>query len=327
MGRRHVRAVRDAGFRFVGIADRSREALAQARTEAGVSESALHEDGRRLLADLRPECVIVATTAPSHFEYTRLAVEAGARFVLCEKPMAVSLEECDQMIDLCRTHGVALAVNHQMRFMEQYTLPKRIVNGPEFGALASITVVAGNFGIAMNGTHYFEMFRYVTDEPPVEVCAWLARDRVPNPRGPEFEDRGGSVRAVTNSGKRLYLDASPDQGHGVQVTYAGRYGVLWVDELAGEARLVARRAEHRGLPTTRYGMPWDETRLAITPADVTKPSESVLKALVAGRDYPSGEDGRLAVEVLVAAYVSCEHDGVPVRLDDALPRERVFAWA
>jgi predicted dehydrogenase len=241
--------------------------------------------------------------------------------------MAVSLEECDRMIDLCRRHGVTLAVNHQMRFMEQYTLPKNIVNTPGFGGLASITVVAGNFGMAMNGTHYFEMFRYMTDEPPAEVCAWFSPDKIPNPRGPAFEDRAGSVRAVTASGKRFYMDASHDQGHGMQVTYAGRHAILWVDELAGEGRLVARKAEHRRLPTTRYGMPWEETRLAIRPADVLKPSEAVLKALLEGRNYPSGEDGRLAVAVLVAAHVSCERGGAPVHLDGTLPRERVFAWA
>lgn len=327
MGRRHVQVVRNAGLRLVGIADRSREALIQAQTEAQVPEQALHQDAAQLLAELRPECVIVATTAPSHLEFTRLAAEMGAKFVLCEKPMAVSLAECDGMIELCHRHGVTLGVNHQMRFMDQYTLPKQIVNAPEFGALASITVVAGNFGMAMNGTHYFEMFRYVTDDLPVEVCAWFTQDKVPNPRGPEFEDRAGIVRVVTRSGKRLYVDASSDQGHGVQVVYAGRCGVLWVDELAGEGRLVARKAEYRGLPTTRYGMPWDETRLTITPADVIKPSEAVLKALLSGRDYPSGEDGRLAVEVLVAAHVSCERGGAPVRLDGGLPRERVFAWA
>jgi predicted dehydrogenase len=327
MGRRHVQVIRNAGLELVGIADRSRDALGLAKDECSLPDGMLYEDAARLLAERRPRCVVVATTAPSHFEYSRCAVKSGAELVLCEKPLGVSIAECDRMVELCGAHGVRLAVNHQMRFMDQYTIPKQIVEAPPFGGLASVTVVAGNFGMAMNGTHYFEMFRYMTGEAPVEVSAWFSQNKVPNPRGPEFEDRAGVVRAITATGRRFYMDASDDQGHGMQVTYAGKYGVLWVDELAGEARLVVRKAEHRALPTTRYGMPWDESRLTIAPADAIKPSEAVLNALLEGKGYPTGEDGRLAVSVLVAAHVSDERAGARVSVDDALPRDRVFPWA
>ena len=44
--------------------------------------------------------------------------------------------------------------------------------------------------------------------------------------------------------------------------------------------------------------------------------------------YPSGEDGRLALSVLVGAYISHEEGHRPVRIhDEALPRTRVFPWA
>lgn len=327
MGRRHVAVARNAGLDLAGIADQSRDALAQAKLEGNIDDALLYDDAARMLQERRPGCVIIATTAPSHAHYVELAVKSGAKFVLCEKPLGVSIAECDRVLELCARNGVRLAVNHQMRYMEQYTIPKSLVSGPEIGGLTSVTVVAGNFGIAMNGTHYFEMFRFMTGESPAEVSAWFSRNSVPNPRGPEFEDRAGVVRAVTAGGTRFYLDASDDQGHGMQVIYAGKYGALWVDELAGEARLVVRKPEHRNLPTTRYGMPWDERRLTIAPADAIKPSEAVLKALLEGVGYPSGEDGRLAVAVLVAAHVSDEREGAPVAIDDALPRNRVFPWA
>lgn len=328
MGRRHVQAVRGVGLELSAMADTSREALAQVRIDCGLSDEILYEDADRMLREVRPDCVVIATTAPSHCEYTRLAVGAGARFILCEKPMAISLAQCDDMIKLCRDHAVALAINHQMRFMEQYTRPKQLLDSEALGGLRSISVVAGNFGMAMNGTHYFEMFRYMTGAPTVEVRAWFSAEKVPNPRGPQFEDCAGVVRAVTAEGKRFYMDASFDQGHGMQVIYAARNGVIWVDELAGRMRMVVRKAEHRGLPTTRYGMPWEEESIVIAPADAIKPSEAVLRALIAGKDFPSGEEGRLALAVLVAAHASHEHGGAPARLDDdSLPVDRAFAWA
>lgn len=326
MGLRHVQVVRSLGLDLVGLCDARPEALQQA-LQGGV-EAALHfSDARAMLEARKPDCVVVSTTCPSHAALTCLAAESGASHVLCEKPMASSLAECDQMLEACAQSGTKLAINHQMRFMEQYTLAREIVRSEEFGGLGSVTVIAGNFGIAMNGSHYFEMFRYLTDEPAAEAAAWFSPNRVANPRGPEFEDRAGSIRLETASGRRFYLEVGDDQGHGVRVVYAGRCGVLVVDELAGRMSVDVRDAPHRREPTTRYGMPGTERSIRIEPADSVAPSRAVLDALLHGEDWPTGEDGRLAVATLVAAYQSDESGHAPVRIDGRLPRERRFPWA
>lgn len=328
MGRRHIQVVRDLGLNLVGICDLNPEALSLTTEENNVKPELHFLDVRHLLEQTKPECVIIATTAPTHCEYTCLSAESGAKYVLCEKPLAVSLSECDKMIKVCAHKGTELAVNHQMRFMEQYTEPKRIVASDAFGGLSSITVVAGNFGMAMNGTHYFEMFRYMADEDPVEVSAWFSPGTVPNPRGPQFEDRAGAVRLTTSSGKRYYMEISADQGHGVNVIYSGPYGQLVVDELAGNAKLITRNEEYRNLPSTRYGMPTMESNFKIQPADVIGPSRDVLNALLNKTNFPTGVDGRLAVSVLVGAYVSDEDGHRPVRInEEPLPSDRVFPWA
>jgi predicted dehydrogenase len=189
-------------------------------------------------------------------------------------------------------------------------------------------VVGGNFGMAMNGTHYFEMFRYMTDESPDEVTAWFSPEEIPNPRGQQFEDRAGAIRITTSSGKRFYMEVSADQGHGIRVIYSGPYGQLTVDELSGKMELVVREDEYRNLPSTRYGMPAVTRDYSIEPADVIAPSKAVLNALINGTNFPSGEHGRLAVSALVAAYVSDESGHLPVKVDvKNLPIDRVFPWA
>jgi predicted dehydrogenase len=213
-----------------------------------------------------------------------------------------------------------------MRF--QYTETKRIIESDAFGGLCSITVVGGNLGMAMNGTHYFEMFRYMTDEAPVEVSAWFSPEKVPNPRGPQFEDPAGAVRLTSASGKRFYMEISADQGHGLHVICAGPYGQLVLDELAGNVKLITRNEEYRNLPSTRYGMPTMEKNFKIQSVDVIGTSRAVLVALLNKTNFPSGEDGRLALSVLVGAYVSDENGHRSVRIDEELlPRERVFPWA
>jgi predicted dehydrogenase len=215
-----------------------------------------------------------------------------------------------------------------MRFMEQYLIPKAITEDEAFGGLKSVTVVGGNFGMSMNALHYFEMFRFMTGEAPRLVTSWFSDAVVPNPRGPQFQDRAGAVRLETASGKRFYLDCGVDQGHGMQVIYAGPYGHVYVDELAGVVHSTVREEQYRALPTTRYGMPAHRTTQTIAPADVIAPSSAVLQALIRGDHYPDGADGRLAMAVLVGAYLSHERGHAAIDLErDELPADRVFPWA
>lgn len=316
MGMRHASVVRDLNLQLVGISDIIPETLATAGTQLALDADKCFDDPMAMIDAARPDVLVVSTTAPTHRDLVVHAARIGVAAVLCEKPAATSIAACDAMIEACQNSGTRLAINHQMRFMEQYQKPKALVNSPAYGGLGSIIVSAGNFGMAMNGTHYFEMFRYLTDEAPVSVNAWFSPEALPNPRGPQFTDAAGSVRITTASGKRFYLDCSPDQGHGMFVTYNCRNGRIDIDELSGQMTMTVRDEQHREMPTTRYGMPYSVRTEAITPADAVAPTRSVLEALLAGDNYPTGEDGRLAMQALVAAHVSNRRGGSTVRLDD-----------
>ena len=52
-----------------------------------------------------------------HAEYTIRAARAGVH-VLCEKPMAITVDECQAMIDACREHRVKLMVAYRLHFEE-----------------------------------------------------------------------------------------------------------------------------------------------------------------------------------------------------------------
>ena len=327
MGRRHIKVVSQLGWDLVGVFDVNPDSLKQAQDDHAVPRHRSFNDLDKLFSVAEPECLIIATTADAHCALTCMAAERGVRYVLVEKPMAVSLEECDRMVETCRRRGTRLAVNHQMRFMPLYMEPKRLFATEAYGGLASMTIVGGNFGFSMNGAHYFEAFRFLTDEDPMEVAAWFSRDTVPNPRGPQFQDRAGSIRAITASGKRLYVEIGADQGHGIHHVYACRNGMVALDELTGEMFCSEREEQYRGLPTTRYGMPAVNTRRVIKASEVIDSSAAVLTALLSGVNNVSGEDGRRAVELLVAAYRSAEQGSAPVRLDGNLDRTRVFPWA
>jgi predicted dehydrogenase len=328
MGRRHLQVAKNLGFDIAGVYDPILESVEMALREFGLPASVVFDSAQRMLETVRPDALVVASTSPSHCEYVCMAAAAGVRYVMCEKPMASSLAEANAMIDACRRAGTTLAVNHQMRFMSQYTQVKALIGSDEFGALASILVAGSNFGLAMNASHYFEAFRYISDSPVQSVQAWFEPGQLANPRGPQFEDRSGRLLARSLAGPSMYIDFSAAAGWGLQVVYTCRHGQIVVDELSGEIRVAARQPEFRDLPTTRYGMPANVRQFAIEPADTIVPTMEVWLALLDGQPFPDGAAGAHALACLVAAHASHEAGGSDVRLDDpALPGARMFNWA
>jgi predicted dehydrogenase len=328
MGMRHIEAATDLGMTISGVADTDKKSWKAAQDACGVSSSACFADGNEMLRSVRPQALVVATTAPSHASLVLAAADAGVRYILCEKPMATSLGDAREMMKACKNAGAALAINHQMRFMEQYTRVKSLIGSEALGPLASIVVAASNFGLAMNASHYFEMFRYVSGLSVRSISAWFEDEKLANPRGPQFEDRSGRILATTDDGVSLYIDFSVKAGNGINVVYICRHGQIIVDELGGTMRVVTRKSEFRDLPTSRYGMPSDVRLEDIAPAEVVGPTRALWLALLAGQSYPDGEAGLHALTCCVAAHVSHERSGVAVRLDDPLlAHDRQYKWA
>jgi predicted dehydrogenase len=329
MGRSHLLAASGLGLAIRSICDVNAKNLETVGGEFQVDSARRMTTPEAFFDQAEvPELVIISTTADVHARLTIAAAEAGAKYVLCEKPMATSVADCDRMLAACRRHGVRLAINHQMRFMDQYVLVKNELTGDAFGGLASMSVVAGCFGLVMNGSHYLEAFRYLAESPVVEIAARFDAAPMPSPRGPNFFDRSGHVAAVTESGKRLHIEAAADQGHGMTATYAARYGHLFVDELEGVYYAVSRKPEHREMPVTRFGMPWHRREQRFPQADNVGPTSAVLRALIEGGNEPSGEDGRAVVAALAAAYRSSEERGRPIVIaDNGSDDDRIFPWA
>jgi predicted dehydrogenase len=309
------------------VCDRRSNVTAAAAAEHQIPPSRIFASAAELMGTHRPEFVIVATTAPSHCDLCLSAASSGAKYILCEKPFACSISECQRIIDECTRTGAKLAVNHQTRFLPVYTHAYRLLRANEFGEFASMSVIGGNGGLAMIGSHFFELFAWICQEPIKTVQAWFSAEIVPNPRGSEFEDRGGCVRATTASGKRLYFDLSTDQGHGITVCFTGRWGQILVDPLLGTLSCSYRQPEDQKHPTTRYATTPRRIEMDLK-TDGMQGTRDLIIELLHGTQFPSARDGKHAVECLVAAYLSHENESSLIHLDQLTPfHERLFAWA
>jgi predicted dehydrogenase len=98
------------GVELVGIADSSKQRVTEIGAELGVRG---YTDYNELLQSV--DLVTVATPTYSHFKITEACLNAGVH-VLLEKPMTVSLEEADELIEQADRAGLVLQVGHLKRF-------------------------------------------------------------------------------------------------------------------------------------------------------------------------------------------------------------------
>jgi predicted dehydrogenase len=139
-----------------------------------------------------PDIDIVYVVLPNsmHAEYTIRAAKAG-KHVLCEKPMAISVKECDAMIAACKAAQRQLAIGYRLHF-EPYNLEMvRMAREKTYGAVKVIEAAAGfpigdpsqwrlNKALAGGGSlmdigiYALQAARYIAGEEPVSVSAQLS---------------------------------------------------------------------------------------------------------------------------------------------------------
>jgi predicted dehydrogenase len=99
-----------------------------------------------LIKDPEIDAVYLATPVFLHAEQTIAAAEAG-KHVLCEKPMALNVKECDEMLAACSANNVKLGIAYYRRF---YPVIARIKEIIESGAIGRVSIVQ------INAFEYFE---------------------------------------------------------------------------------------------------------------------------------------------------------------------------
>jgi predicted dehydrogenase len=127
LGYHHVRLLRDLeGVTFVGFHDLRPERAEQVARELSVRAFDTADD---LVADCDALTIVVPT--PSHAAVARKALAQG-RHLLIEKPLATTLEEADELIDLAKRQGVIVQTGHVERFNRAVRAALPYVDRPRF---------------------------------------------------------------------------------------------------------------------------------------------------------------------------------------------------
>ena len=112
---------------------------AQARIDEFSLDARAYADYKEMLAKEKPDLVSICLPPYVHAEIAVAAMEAGAN-VVCEKPMAASLAECDRMIEAEKRTGKVICCVAQNRFRDDHMGLKKILDSGVLGRIVHASV-------------------------------------------------------------------------------------------------------------------------------------------------------------------------------------------
>lgn len=293
---------------LVAVVDPVERARHQFQEEYGVPEA--YASVEELFAVRTPDLVSVCVWHLLHPEVTIAAAEAGARAVICEKPMAIGMAAVDSMIDACDRAGTKLLVSHQRRYTPGWECARDLIAD---GAIGEISLAQGRCGAGLLnvGTHLVDGIRFVLGDPPAEwVFAALERDTERYERDTPIED-ACMVLATFEGGPQLLVQSDLHQRRtgrvrGIRLLFEGSDGMIEASE--GMTRLF--NADSGG---------WRDVvhleRVDAIGGQANGRQVADLLAWLEGGPEPrtSARSGRQTTEILMAAYESARRHRV-VRL-------------
>jgi myo-inositol 2-dehydrogenase/D-chiro-inositol 1-dehydrogenase len=280
-------------------------------------------DVDQLLA--RAECDIVDICVPNnlHADVVTRAAAAG-KHVICEKPLAVTLEEADAMIAACQRAGVKLMYAEELCFAPKYERVRQLVrdgalgrvyqlrqcekhSGPHADWFYDVTQSGG--GVLMDmGCHAMAWFRWMLGGHPKVESVYATMSTVLHGERGQAEDNvvaivefeGGVIGIAEDSWAKL-------GGMDDRIEVYGTGGVSYADLFAGNAALTYSDAGYdyalekagstRGWTFTVFEEAFNQGY----PQELQHFVDCVRKDT---QPLVTGEDGRAVLEIIYAAYES-----------------------
>lgn len=283
----------------------------------------VYHDYAEMLATEKPDLVTIATPDFLHADPFIKSVEAGAKGIFVEKPLATSLEDATRMVDAARARGVVVNVDFTRRWAPNYVASRALIREGRVGKLSQIIVELGGERAMLwrNHPHAIDLMAYYADSDPEWVVGELEKGY--ETYGLEYKGDGGKTTSsepaanyyvAFRNGVRGYLTGMKDTIPGLVVTLRGNLGRLQVDE--NSIRLTASEMIGTG-PTAGASVPRTETIVPQwTVAGMEAGIRDVISGMESGRPTAGpAEDGWRSAAILDAVLRSQVNGNAPARIE------------
>ena len=308
----------------VAVSDPVEESTQKACDELGVDTS--YADYREALKSKEIDASVIDTPTHLHKDIVAAAAKAG-KHILCEKPMAMTVEECDEMIKITEENGVKLQIGFMRRFDRSFVaakeriqqgeigdvvLVKSLTHGPSIPKKWQYDIKKSNGPLAEVSSHDIDTLRWFTESEFEEVYAIAGNFRCPDARGefPEFYDNVIMNARFANGMQGLVEGAvSVRYGYDARVEILGTKGVMTLGRLE-ENSVVACTMDSKMVKTVVKS--WQNL---FEEAYLFEDRDFVECILEDRHPRATGVDGKMAVKVVNAGNLSITEKR-PVKLDN-----------
>ena len=272
------------------------------------------------------DAVCITTPHSTHLDLAERAAAAG-KHVYLEKPMAMTVEECDRIIAACAEAGVALTVAKQTRHFEMSTIAKRLIDEGEIGEvryLRPLSVIPRTSSVAAFvgeihwrypqegdnfldwGAHCCDAIRWFTGAEPVRVYADYQDFDGWDPSKPHGQTSAVQFRLSSGAIAQCLLTyETPSLGSGRNNQYliAGSTGTIFWD--LDRCDLVVGGSETRTWDLPSWTIPDFQPDHPRRIGNTARQVQGFVDDVEAGRPpRVTGLDGRAAIEMAQAASLS-----------------------
>ena len=189
----------NGNYRIMAVADIDERTLKEAKENPPLKGAQVYKDYEKLLKMDEIEAVFIITPQFTHRDIAVDAFDSG-KSVYCEKPMALTVEECDEMIAASKKAGKVLMVGQQMRYHAHLNKMKNLINAGEIGKPIMLWLkefrnpfpetMKWSFNREKSGgllleknCHHFDFFNWFAGSKPVQVFASGSQDVIQEPFG------------------------------------------------------------------------------------------------------------------------------------------------
>jgi predicted dehydrogenase len=174
---------------IAAIADTHPDALREFGDYFGIPEAHRYTDYREMLDRERPDFVDVCSWHRQHAEMTIAAAARQPKAIICQKPMALSLGEADDMLTACERNGVRLFIAFQRPHHATWLRARELIRQGAIGRPLQVEIDDGG-NILNTNSHNIRLALFLMDEPRVEwVIGAVERTTEVMERGIPCEDR------------------------------------------------------------------------------------------------------------------------------------------
>jgi predicted dehydrogenase len=295
------------GVKLVAASDLDGERLNKCGKRWGIVS--LYQDYKKMLREQDLDILSICTWNSTHLDIAKEAVRSGVKAIFCEKPVADSLKNADEMIKLCEEKGVILQIDHQRRFDKFHQEVRSFLQDDKLGRIQQVTFYY-TAGIANTGSHMFDLLRFFFGDINW-VQAVYSQSQSPNPNDPnidgfmKFKDGAFCSVQACNVQEFLIFEMNCIGTKGrLNITHSGFD--LEFYEVKESNLFSGYREIFRSTPPFNGDAPREFMVSAVS---------HLVECLREGKkSISSGQDGRAALELICAFHESARDDGKRITL-------------